>query len=267
MGGTWMYSLRLGMDGNWGASPHSSGGGGLGGIPSPIAGMGGGTLWGGQSTVGRDGELRMPQPHSRDGLGGGGLSVHGLWWGWKGSSEGLGGQWGTGEGVRQPPPPLSSVRAAPAEPARGAAGRHRPAPAQGAAAASPLWGGQPGLPAHPLPGGAPRFLHTRRAPHPTGRRAPGALLPPLRLHGGAAGRHRPRYPRCGTREWAEVGQVVTLMVGLTLPSPPTLSREGGPDRLRPGGVPAGPGGRAGADVLRPAEPGAAGVGRGPGPRP
>lgn len=165
------------------------------------------------------------------------------------------------------PTPLSSVRAAPAEPARGAAGRHRPAPAQGAAAASPLWGGQPGLPAHPLPGGAPRFLHTRRAPHPTGRRAPGALLPPLRLHGGAAGRHRPRHPRCGTREWAEVGQVVTLMVGLTLPSPPTLSREGGPDRLRPGGVPAGPGGRAGADVLRPAEPGAAGVGRGPGPRP
>ncbi|KAM9617239.1 voltage-gated inwardly rectifying potassium channel KCNH3 isoform 2-T2 [Morphnus guianensis] len=127
---------------------------------------------------------------------------------------------------------------APAEPARGAAGRHRPAPAQGAAAAAPLWGGQPGLPAHPLPGGAPRFLHPRRAPHPTGRRAPGALLPPLRLHGGAAGRHRPRHPR-----------------------------EGGPDRLRPGGVPAGPGGRAGADVLRPAELGAAGVGRGSGPRP
>lgn len=117
MGGTWMYSLRLGMDGNWGASPHSSGGGGLGGIPSPIAGMGGGTLWGGQSTVGRDGELRMPQPHSRDGWGGGALSAWSVV-GLEGELRGARGAVGhRGRGASAPTPPelrpRSSCRACP----------------------------------------------------------------------------------------------------------------------------------------------------------
>lgn len=116
MGGTWMYSLRLGMDGNWGASPHNSGGGGLGGIPSPIAGMGGGHFgvvspqWEGMGNSG------CPSPTvGMDGGGGSQCMVCGG--AGRGAPRGSGGSGAQGKGCVSPHPPelrpRSSCRACP----------------------------------------------------------------------------------------------------------------------------------------------------------